>query len=73
MYSEAVGPFSRSLYLLLNDSSSTEKDKEDTLNQLLSVALKHPGATAVYSLLTKRCRVNTLNHKPYDPMSFWKT
>ena len=48
-YSEAMGPFSRSLQLLLNDSSSTEKDREDTLNQLLTVALKHPGTTTLYT------------------------
>ena len=35
--------FSKSLQLLLNDPSSSEHDKVDTLNQLLSVALKQPG------------------------------
>lgn len=42
-YSEALEPFSRSLQLLLNNPSSKEHRKVDTLNQVLSVAQKHPG------------------------------
>ena len=42
-YAEAMKSFSRSLQLLLDDSSSKEHQKMDTLNQLLSVALTHPG------------------------------
>lgn len=44
---EAMEPFSRSLQLLLSDSSSTESDQVDTLNQLLSVALVLPGNIAM--------------------------
>ena len=65
-YSEAMGAFSRSLQLLLNDSSSTEHDKVDTLTQLLSAALKHPGTIIVYTWLKNRCRVKNLSHEPYD-------
>ena len=50
-YSEALEPFSRSLQLLLNNPSSTEHDKVDTLNQVLSVALKHPGTSTFISFI----------------------
>ena len=42
-YSEALESFSRSLHLLLEDSSSAEKEKLDTLKQILSVAQNNPG------------------------------
>ena len=44
-YQEAMKPFSKSLQLLLRDSSSSENDKVGTLAQLLSVALNLPGTT----------------------------
>lgn len=47
-YSEALEAFSKSLKLLLNDSSSTEQNQVDTLNKLLSVALNHPGTSIVH-------------------------
>ena len=50
-YSEALEPFSRSLQLLLNNPSSTEHDKVDTLNQVLSVAVKHPGTSTFISVI----------------------
>ncbi|KAJ7371766.1 TPR and ankyrin repeat-containing protein 1 [Desmophyllum pertusum] len=47
-YSEALKPFSKSLklQLMLSDSTSSEKDKVDTLTQILSVALKIPDGTS---------------------------
>ena len=50
-YSEALEPFSRSLQLLLDNPSSTEHDKVDTLNHVLSVALKHPGTSTFISFI----------------------
>lgn len=50
-YSEALELFSGSLRLLLNNPSSTEHDKVDTLNQVLSVALKHPGTSIFISFI----------------------
>ena len=50
-YSEGLEPFSRSLHLLINNPSSTEHDKVDTLNQVLSVALKHPGTSTFISFI----------------------
>jgi len=35
--------FSRSLQLLLGNTASKEKEQEDALNKLLSVALEFPG------------------------------
>ncbi|KAM7440313.1 Stress-induced-phosphoprotein 1 [Porites harrisoni] len=69
---EALDAFSKSLHLLLKHSSSSEKDTMDTLNQLLLVALKHPGGTSGIHYSVPRNLLQTVITEAVDDKDWYR-